>query len=79
MAKQLVKILTDLPADGITSYVCEKVDGTLEVIGDVTIMEDGRAVVMNEWSGLQFFDTKEDALWYIEGRMSLEPVYVRKV
>lgn len=67
-----------IPADDETTYICALDEGMLCIIGDVTLMRDGGAVVMNEWNGLHFFDTYAEAFEYIEFRMCEEPVFVRK-
>lgn len=46
-----------------------------EQVGDVTFFDDGRATVMNLWSGIQqWFDNQEtghaDAIRYIRTRMA---------
>lgn len=57
-------------------------DGTL--LGDVTLFDDGRATVMNDWSGLQqWFDDPttghKDALWYVYTRMCDTPIFSNKI
>lgn len=54
-----------------------------EQVGDVTFFDDGRATVMNRWSGLQqWFDDPEtgheEALRYIRRRMvpGFEPEWI---
>lgn len=57
-------------------------DGIL--LGDVTLFNDGRATVMNDWSGLQqWFDNPStghnDALWYVYTRMCDAPIFSAKI
>jgi len=57
-------------------------DGT--PLGDVTLFTDGRATVMNGWSGLQqWFDDPstghKDALWYVYTRMCDMPTFSAKI
>lgn len=57
-------------------------DGTS--LGDVTLFNDGRATVMNDWSGLQqWFDDQstghKDALWYVYTRMCDTPIFSAKI
>ena len=83
MALTLVKkfnSFADIPADAIPSYVCVKVDGAFESLGDVTILSENDIMVMNEWSVcLQYFDSRDEALRYIIGRMCEDPIFIRKV
>ena len=72
-----VKIITELPIED-TAFICVMIeDGKLEKVGDITLMANGHVVVMNDWRGdLSFFDTYEDALWYVRGRMcGADPIY----
>lgn len=73
----IVKIIKEPPTDGTTVYVCGRNGAKLELLGDITLMEDGSAVVMNDWGGkLEFFDTHEEAIWYVKTRIcGEEPVY----
>lgn len=72
----IARIIKELPTDGTTVYICGRDGSRLEVLGDITLMEDGHAVVMNDWSGhLEFFDTHADALRYVRGRVCEAPVY----
>ena len=76
----IVRIIKDLPTDGTTVYICGRDGANLELLGDITLMEDGHAVVMNDWSGnLEFFDTPEDAVRYVRGRVCEDPVYAVSV
>lgn len=57
-------------------------DGT--ILGDVSLFNDGRATVMNDWGGLQqwFDDTStghKDALLYIYTRMCNTPIFSTKI
>lgn len=72
----IARIIKELPTDGTTVYICGRDGNKLEMLGDITLMEDGGAVVMNDWSGnLEFFDTHADALRYVRGRVCEDPVY----
>ena len=52
-------------------------DGTLEMLGDITLLNDGGAVVNNDYDGigLRFFDSHVEALRYVETRICDVPVY----
>ena len=53
-------------------YVCGRdEDGRIELLGDVTLLNDGTAVVNNDWEGIgnRYFDTHKEALRYIVTRM----------
>lgn len=72
----IARIVKEPPTDGTTVYICGREDGRMVSLGDITLMEDGGAVVMNDWSGhLEFFDTHADALRYVRGRVCEDPVY----
>lgn len=72
----IARIIKELPTDGTTVHICAREDGSLVSLGDITLMDDGRAIVMNDWSGnLSFFDTHEEAIRYVNGRVCEEPVY----
>ena len=52
-------------------------DGTPEMLGDLTLLNDGGAVVNNDYDGvgLRFFDSHADAVRYVQTRICDDPTY----
>ena len=53
-------------------YVCGRDEGgRIEFLGDLTLLNDGTAVVNNDWDGIgnRYFDTHVEALRYVLTRM----------
>ena len=52
-------------------------DGELEMLGDITLLNDGGGIVNNDYDGigLRFFDSHSDAIRYVETRICQEPIY----
>lgn len=73
-----VRVIKKLPEDNVTTLICGEEDGALVQLGDIALMDDGSAVVMNDWEGiLQFFDSHDEAIRYVETRICEEPIYAR--
>lgn len=52
-------------------------DGELVELGDLTLIDDGSAVVNNDYDGigLRFFDSHAEAVHYVETRVCATPIY----